>query len=114
MKPSLKKTGHDICPVKVLLVEGNESKQLEQLRVLKDLGCQVDIASSGLLALDMYDAGYDVIIAGNDLKNVNSVQLTQIIHTHRPNSNVILITTTSFTDIINQVNLARNNNASFH
>ncbi len=110
MKSLSKKLTIGTCPVKILLAEGNEPKQLKQLKILKDLGCEVDVASSGLLALDMYDNGYDVIIAGSDLKNIDSPLLARIIYENRPDANVALITTTSFANFLRQINLSQKDN----
>jgi len=65
---------------KILLVEDNSITQKIENVMLKSLGCQVDIADSGLKALDMFEANiYDLIIMDIGLPDLQGDTVASII-----------------------------------
>lgn len=76
---AIKKQNKVFGRTKILLVDSNEITRTVQYDLLHNLGYQVDIAPSGLMALEMFDNNYDVIIFGNSLPDLSSNQIVKII-----------------------------------
>jgi CheY-like chemotaxis protein len=71
---------------RVLLVEDNAIVQKIHSTYLSYLGCQVDVASDGIEALEKANGEYKVIFMDVDIPHVNGIKVTKIIRFHERNS----------------------------
>lgn len=86
---------------KVLLIEDTPSIQKIHKIMLLELGCEVDVVSSGEDALLLLDNPYDVILLDINLPGINGIEVASRIreHEHHLTTRLIAITTNASREI---------------
>ena len=64
---------------KALLIEDDLISQKIEATILKDLGCQVDVATTGKEAIKLIHQGYDVIFVDIGLSDIDGIELARTI-----------------------------------
>jgi CheY-like chemotaxis protein len=89
---------------KILLVEDNHIAAEGATAILNQLGCKVDLASTGSAALSMFNKGYDLILMDVGLQDVDGITVTTTIREREnPNKRTPIIALTAHSDNNNQV-----------
>ena len=81
---------------KILLVENHPATQAKQIRLLQNFGYRVDIAPSSLMALQMFDNDYDLIILGKRPPDLSYQAFTKIIRQQRHQSKTTILSASAF------------------
>ncbi len=84
---------------KLLLVEDNPMIQTVTLILLRNLGCQVDLAENGIQALEKFKQGYDLVLLDIDLPGINGISVARAIRSEeeqgRTQKNILVALTAS-------------------
>jgi len=79
--------------INILLTEDNRINQKLMLKMLSKIGCTVDIASDGLIALEMLDKkDYELILMDIQMPNMGGVEATQEIRKRNNKTPIIAMT----------------------
>src|SRR5688500_15898701 len=71
---------------RVLLVQGNATNQIIGALILRNLGCEVDVAANGREAMEMLDAfSYDIVFMDCEMPEMDGFEATAAIR-RRPDS----------------------------
>lgn len=91
-------------PVKVLLIEDDNISQKVQSYMLSILGCEVDHAENGEIALRKLDDSYDLVFVDVRLPDLSGFDLVEIIRTKKniPHIPIILLTSHEIEEIKQQ------------
>lgn len=81
---------------KILLLENNKTNSLQQSPLLQHTNYHIDTAPSSLMALQMLDSSYDIIILGKRPRDLSNQQLTHIIRQHKSTANISILSATAF------------------
>lgn len=91
---------------KILLVEDTPMLQIMHTRFLENFGCHVELAKTGLEALDLAKKGYDAIILDIDLPDLCGISVASAIRNEEKfgkfNKRNTLIALTAFNDSLKQ------------
>ncbi len=89
---------------KILVVEDNEIAAKTAIEILKDMGCKVDLATTGAAALTKFDKGYDLILMDVGLQDIDGITVTSTIREREnPNKRTPIIALTAHSENDNQV-----------
>lgn len=83
---------------RVLLVEDNPTIQAVHKVMLLELGCQVDVVSSGEEALLFLDKEYDCVFLDISLPGINGIELAGHFRAHDRHENTRLVAVTTKDD----------------
>ncbi len=98
-QPTINKENFLKKEVNVLMIEDNQLIQLIHNKILTDLGCQVDIASSGEEALLMIENHYDLILLDIGLPGISGTDVAIKFRGHKNHKEVRMIALTSHSDV---------------
>ncbi len=91
-RPAIRKeeeTAGPTLPCKVLLVEDKKTNQLVISLMLKQVGCQVDVADHGQQALELFEPGkYNLIIMDIQMPVMDGLTATKELHRRYPKEQV--------------------------
>lgn len=80
----------------ILLVEDNPVNQMVALKMLKSLGCKVDVAENGKMAVELYDAGqYDLVLMDCQMPEMDGYEATRIIRSREKEERIPIIALTA-------------------
>lgn len=73
-------SGHELLPIRVLVVEDNKVNQLVAVRMLRKFGCTVETASDGIEALnELSKQSFDIVLMDCQMPRMDGYEATRII-----------------------------------
>jgi signal transduction histidine kinase/DNA-binding response OmpR family regulator len=99
---AVKGAGNALAGAKILLVEDNETNQYAATTILRQLGCDVDLAENGRIAVEKcLERAYDLILMDMQMPEMDGVAATKLIR-GQPNLNrtapILALTANAFVE----------------